>query len=90
MVNTRRALTCIITATVYFHTSNKTESVALGMHDPINDDGNYRYGVYFNKDDSRIIVPKRHWGMGYTLNFARIESSLLLIFILLVTFLLSK
>lgn len=34
--------------------------------------GNYKYGVfYYNKNDRRIIVPKRVKYLGWTLNFAR-------------------
>ncbi|MEZ2336095.1 DUF5808 domain-containing protein [Mucilaginibacter sp. RCC_168] len=40
--------------------------------EPIEDGSNYKYGVfYFNKNDPRTIVPKRIRFMGWTLNFAR-------------------
>jgi uncharacterized membrane protein len=39
--------------------------------EPTEDRANYRYGVfYYNKNDCRIIVPKRLKYMGWTLNFA--------------------
>jgi uncharacterized membrane protein len=40
--------------------------------EPVDDPLNYRWGIfYFNKNDSRIIVPKRARSFGWTLNFAR-------------------
>jgi hypothetical protein len=35
------------------------------------DQRNHRYGVYFCKEDPRVIVPKRIKWMGWTINFAR-------------------
>ena len=36
-----------------------------------NDPMNYKWGVfYFNRKDSRIILPRRNKIMGWTLNFA--------------------
>ncbi|MHB8095494.1 MAG: DUF5808 domain-containing protein [Candidatus Aminicenantales bacterium] len=50
-----------------------------------NDPGNYRWGIfYFNPRDSRAIVPKRNAWMGWTLNFARPISFLILLGIFLV------
>ncbi len=50
-----------------------------------NDPGNYRWGIfYFNPRDSRAIVPKRNAWMGWTLNFARPISFLVLLGIFLV------
>jgi uncharacterized membrane protein len=50
------------------------------MADPIDDMDNYRWSVfYFNKDDRRIIVPKRMGLPGWTLNFARWETWLIVV-----------
>ena len=39
--------------------------------DPIDDPLNYKWGVFYNnKNDVRIIVPKRARALGWTLNFA--------------------
>ena len=44
------------------------------------DPTNYILGIfYFNKKDFRVILPKRNAMLGWTLNFARIETYLLLI-----------
>lgn len=41
--------------------------------------GNWRWGVfYFNKNDSRLIVPKRIRIFGWTLNFARPASYIIM------------
>lgn len=49
----------------------------------IKDPMNYKAGVfYFNRKDSRVVVPKRMTGMGWTLNFGNIYSYVLIIFIL--------
>jgi len=46
----------------------------------INDPTNYKWGMfYFNRNDHRILVPKRSKSMGYTLNFAQIYSYVILI-----------
>ena len=44
----------------------------LKMNDERQDDpGNWKFGIfYFNKNDSRILLPKRNRFMGWTLNFA--------------------
>lgn len=40
---------------------------------------NYKWGVfYFNTKDRRILVPKRVHMMGWTLNFANINTYLLI------------
>jgi len=53
------------------------------MNDPIDDTGNYAWNTfYFNRNDTRVLVPKRSRFLGWTLNFARVESYLL-IFVLL-------
>lgn len=47
--------------------------------EPTEDSNNYKYGVfYYNQDDNRIIVPKRLKYMGWTLNFARPVSYLIM------------
>ncbi|QEM06815.1 hypothetical protein DIU31_026145 [Mucilaginibacter rubeus] len=47
--------------------------------EPTEDSNNYKYGVfYYNKDDSRIIVPKRIKYMGWTVNFAHPLSYLIM------------
>ena len=47
--------------------------------EPPENSNNYKYGVfYYNKDDSRIIVPKRIKYTGWTLNFARPLSYLII------------
>jgi len=47
--------------------------------EPTEDSNNYKYGVfYYNKDDSRIIVPKRIKYMGWTVNFAHPLSYLII------------
>jgi uncharacterized membrane protein len=57
------------------------------MNDPIDDIKNYVWNVfYFNRDDRRIIVPKRARFLGWTINFARPESYLLLFVVLFVCF----
>lgn len=57
------------------------------MNDPIDDINNYKWNVfYFNREDRRIIVPKRTRFLGWTINFARPESYLLLFVVLLLCF----
>ena len=58
--------------------------------DPIDDLTNYKFGVfYFNKQDERTIVPKRARYMGWTFNFAKLESYLMLVIIVLVMYVIS-
>ncbi|MDD4031712.1 MAG: DUF5808 domain-containing protein [Bacteroidales bacterium] len=45
--------------------------------------------IYFNRQDSRLIVPKRFPEMGWTLNFAHPYSYLLLIALALLILLLN-
>jgi uncharacterized membrane protein len=46
----------------------------------INDPTNYKWGIfYYNRKDSRILVPKRIQSMGWTLNFANINTYLFII-----------
>jgi uncharacterized membrane protein len=47
-----------------------------------NREDNYKWGLfYYNPDDSRVIVPKRNPGFGWTLNFARFYSWFIIIMI---------
>lgn len=49
------------------------------------EDRNYLWGIfYFDKSDRRIIVPKVNRMMGYTVNFARPETYLILLIIVVV------
>jgi len=52
------------------------------------DPGNWKGTFYFNKKDTRIIVPKFIPSMGYTLNFAHPYSyiSLILLVALIIAF----
>lgn len=44
----------------------------------------YKWGIiYFNRSDSRIFVPKLLSGTGWTLNFARPESYLIIVLLIL-------
>lgn len=55
------------------------------MHDPVDNPKNYnKWGLYKNPDDSRVIVPKRVRSLGFTVNFARKETYLFLVVIVLV------
>jgi uncharacterized membrane protein len=42
------------------------------MNDERHDDpANWKFGIfYFNKNDKRIVLPKRNGNLGWTLNFA--------------------
>jgi uncharacterized membrane protein len=40
--------------------------------------------LYFNRKDSRLLVPKRFYGLGWTLNFANPFTYVLLIVIVLI------
>jgi hypothetical protein len=54
----------------------------------IDDSRNYRFGIfYYNPADRRTIVPRRigFWGSGYTMNFAKPVSRLILIVFLVLT-----
>jgi uncharacterized membrane protein len=56
----------------------------------IEDPMNYKAGVfYFNRKDSRIVVPKRSKPLAWTLNFGNIYSYILIIFILAFGFLMN-
>jgi uncharacterized membrane protein len=49
------------------------------------DPNNWKYGsFYYNKDDERLLPPKRIAWMGWTVNFANPKSILVFVFILIV------
>jgi len=57
----------------------------------INDPINYKWGIfYFNRKDSRVVVPKRSKMMGWTLNFGNIYAYLLILSLILVAFLYTR
>jgi len=57
----------------------------------IDEPTNYKWGIfYFNRKDSRIVVPKRVRGMGWTLNFGNIYTYILLILIISAGMLIGK
>ena len=57
----------------------------------IDDPMNYKWGIfYFNRKDSRIVVPKRARGMGWTLNFGNIYAYVLVILIVAAGILIGK
>ena len=59
----------------------------LPMNDPIDDMSNYVWNsFYFNRDDKRTVVPKRNRAFGWTFNFARTESYLILFMLLSLAF----
>jgi uncharacterized membrane protein len=59
------------------------------MHDPVDDLNHYKWkSFYFNREDPRILVPKRLRLLGWTFNFAHKESYLALVLLLVVVFIL--
>ncbi len=51
----------------------------------------YKWGLfYFNREDQRIFVPKVHRLMGWTLSFARPETYLIIVGIVLLAIISSK
>jgi hypothetical protein len=53
------------------------------LEDLRNDPDNRKWGVYYCKEDPRVIVPK-HWkGMGWTVNAARPSAIPMLLFMIL-------
>lgn len=55
------------------------------------DPGNWKFGVfYFNRQDKRILVPKRIELLGWTINFANPVSILSFVFIILVVLVIEK
>jgi uncharacterized membrane protein len=52
--------------------------------DPIDDPQNYKFGVfYFNRTDTRVVVPKRSRILGYSLNFANWKSYVFMLLLIL-------
>ena len=48
------------------------------------DPNNWKWGcIYFNKEDQRLLPPKRIAWMGWTVNFANLKSVLLFIALLI-------
>lgn len=61
--------------------SNKPDKETLNKWH--NDPNNWKLGIfYFNKEDKRILPPKRMPGMGWTVNFANPWSILTMILML--------
>lgn len=54
--------------------------------DPTQNPENYKWGIYYNPEDDRIVVPKRTRSLGFTLNFARKEAYFLILLLLVVSF----
>ena len=53
--------------------------------DPVDNPENYKWGIfYYNKNDTRNVVPKRVRGLGWSLNFARPASYVFMGFFLLI------
>ncbi len=51
------------------------------------DPNNWKWGsFYYNKEDPRLLPPKRISWMGWTVNFANFKSVLLFIFMLSIVF----
>jgi uncharacterized membrane protein len=60
------------------------------MNDPIDNPENYIWHTfYFNHNDTRVIVPKRSRILGWTFNFARMQSYLVIMALLSLLFVLS-
>ncbi|MGD9931024.1 MAG: hypothetical protein AB7U05_13480 [Mangrovibacterium sp.] len=56
-----------------------------------NDPDNYIWGIfYFNPKDYRVILPKRNRFLGWTLNFAKAESYLILLVLVAAGYLLGR
>jgi len=52
---------------------------------------NYKWGLfYFNPDDTRVIVPKQIQWMGWTLNFARPATWIIIIAFVVVAIFISR
>lgn len=59
--------------------------------EPSEDPNNYKWGIfYFNSEDHRIIVPKRIKWFGWTLNFAKHETYVMIILFLIMMYLSDK
>lgn len=51
----------------------------------LDESGKYYLGfLYFNKEDKRVIVPKVNKMLGWTLNFARVQTYLIIALIVIV------
>ena len=59
------------------------------MMDPVDDDRNYKNGLYNNPDDERVVVPKRNRLFGFTFNFARKEVTPVLVLWILIAIILA-
>jgi uncharacterized membrane protein len=60
------------------------------MDQMVDNENNYKWGIfYFNRLDSRTIVPKRNKYFGWTLNFARPQSYLFLLFLVAIAVLMT-
>lgn len=56
-----------------------------------NDPTNYFLGVfYFNSKDYRVILPKRNQFLGWTLNFAKMQTYLILILFIAMIYLFTR
>lgn len=57
-----------------------------------NDPKNWKFfGIYYNKEDQRIFVPKAFYRMGITLNFANPVSYFIILLVIgILAFLVSK
>lgn len=50
------------------------------------DPNNWKWGIfYYNKEDKRLMPPKRNPAMGFTINFANKKSVLIFILFMLIT-----
>lgn len=63
--------------------------------DPTENVNNYKFGIFYsNKDDWRIVVPRKNKALGWTLNFANKATYLfilaMLVAVLLVYFITKK
>lgn len=57
-----------------------SEQEPLGKHEVSDNPAHWKWGVfYYNPDDNRIFPPKRNPGLGYTINFAKKRSVLVLL-----------
>ena len=74
------AFAVITTALIYYNTI-----ITRKWRDKVpNEQNNWRLGfIYYNPDDSRLILPKRT-GLGITFNFARPASIVITVAILLI------
>lgn len=53
--------------------------------DPIDDPLNYKWGIFYNnKNDIRTVVPKRNRALGWTFNFAKPVSYVVMGLLLLI------